>query len=105
MSTKRNRRWNDKSPVRWVVYAALVAILVAFIAGRVSQRVPGSTISEAEAAPVPRELPRKVSRFHDAEQGAMCWVTSEYSDGSGVGGISCLPDQWLAPARIEADQP
>lgn len=103
MRTEPNRRWDDVSRVRWVAYAALVAVLVAFIAGRVSGRAPGSTIASAEAAPVPSDLPRQVSRFHDASQGVTCWLASNYSNG--VGGISCLPDQWLASWRIEADQP
>jgi hypothetical protein len=71
--------------------ATLCIVLVAlatFIAGR--STAPGRvTVRQAEAA--------QIVRLHDAEQAVTCWRVV------GGDGLSCLPDQWLASARIDAE--
>lgn len=102
----RSPRIGDLPRLRYAIYALLMLLPVAFVAGRVTD--PGrSTIREAEAAPVPRALPEGIDRFHDASEAVTCWRTSGvaaggYETGSG---LSCLPDQWLASARIESATP
>lgn len=89
----------DHAPRSRLVLAVLLALLpAAFIAGRATdpQRL---TVRQMEAVPVPRELPPGLYRLHDAGEGVTCWRMD------GREGISCLPDQWLASARIEADAP
>lgn len=99
----------SRVPVGAIVAGALLVLLAAFIAGLCSgpllDGVP--TIREAEAAPVPRALPENVARFHDASEEVTCWVvhSASVTDSHYAAGVSCLPDQWLASARIETDRP
>lgn len=90
--------------IQRLAVALLFALPIVFAIGR-GTGDRGLTIREAEAAPVPSELPDHVTRFHDDSQGATCWLarTSVYTPV----GISCLPDQWLKPAQIvtEGDAP
>jgi hypothetical protein len=84
------------------VYALLLAMPVAFVAGRATD--PSRfTIRQAEAAPAPRDLPAGIVRLHDASNEVTCWLVSGRVADSGYAttGLSCLPDQWLASARIE----
>lgn len=89
----RNRRADDRPRIRFVVYALLLALPVAFVAGRVTEpsRV---TVRQAEASPVPRDLPDSIERFHDAVAGVTCWRVMKPVDGYTVS-ISCLPDAVL----------
>jgi hypothetical protein len=85
------------------VTLVFVLLVMAFVTGRVT--APGrETIREAEAAPVPSALPGNVTTFHDASNEVTCWraVQSGPQFSTQVS-ISCLPDQWLASARAEAD--
>lgn len=93
----------SRVPVGAILAGALLVLLAAFIAGRCSAPLLDgvTTIRQAEAAPVPRALPANVDRFHDASEEVTCWRLQN-ATGSG---LSCLPDQWLASARIETDRP
>lgn len=73
-------------PFRIRAMALLALLPFAFIGGCISGA------SDVDA-PVPRALPLDVKKFHDASAEVTCW------QATGSGGISCLPDQWLASAR------
>lgn len=98
----QSRRADDYAPRARIVLVALLCMLpVAFVTGRVSG--PRETVRSAEATPVPSALPMNVDRFHDASEDVTCWqLKGAY--GKPVG-LACLPDQWLASARIEVDTP
>lgn len=91
----RARRATDR-PWRPYIIAVLLLMLAALIAGRVT--APRFTVRAAEAVPSPSALPPGVATFHDTEQDVTCWIAQ------GVG-MSCLPDQWLASARLEDAAP
>lgn len=96
------RRSDDRPRARFVAYALLIMLPLAFIAGRATD--PSRlTIREAEAVPMPRELPEGVDRFHDAAAGVTCWRAWKYRVGGAgdAAGISCLPDAALEAAWIE----
>ena len=87
--------------LRSAVIVLLCALPVVFAVGRGTGN-RGLTIRQAEAAavPVPSELPQAVGRFYDTAQGVTCWLARDaYGEPAG---LSCLPDQWLAPAQIAA---
>lgn len=105
-----NREYRENTPFRratdrpWrpAIMIALMVAAAAFIAGRVTGQIGLESVREAEAKPVPSELPHNVQRWHDAANGVTCWQLGEArSQGAG---ISCLPDQWLATARLD-EQP
>lgn len=91
------RRTADR-PCRLRVMGLLILLPLVYGLGRCSGPMLDGATREANATPVPRELPLGVERFHDAAEGATCWR-------AGGPGLSCLPDQWLASARAEADAP
>lgn len=95
MSDAMHQRRATDRPLRPTVLAWAALILVVLVAAVVAGRVtaPRLTVRAVESAPVPRALPANVERFHDAEEEVTCWRPI------GSGGISCLPDQWLASAR------
>lgn len=82
--------------LKWVALVALFP--AAFMVGQMLARSGAPTVRAAEATPVPSELPPGIVRFHDAGEGVTCW------DRRG-GGLSCLPDQWLASARDDGGAP
>jgi len=88
--------------LRMVAFALLAALPLAFVFGR-GTGDRGVTIRQAEAAPVPSELPEHVERFHDAAQAATCWLVRSGGGPNYPVSLSCLPDQWLAPAQIAAE--
>jgi hypothetical protein len=92
-----NRRIGDHGGIVRAVLLFAV-LLISFIGGRATS--PGRvTIREAEATPVASELPYGIERFHDASNEVTCWTAHGYREN----GLSCLPDQWLASARINDD--
>ena len=92
------RRASDR-PWRPAIMVALVVAAAAFIAGRVTGQIGLESVRDADAKPMPSELPPHVKRWHDATNGVTCWQLGEaWSKGAG---ISCLPDQWLATARLD----
>ncbi len=100
MKATVDRRAGADRNAGWVVIAFLVLMLAAFVAGRATDP-ERFTIADAESEPVPRALPMDVRKFHDATEEVTCWL----SDRGATVGLACLPDQWLASARIEADAP
>jgi len=93
---RRTEDTHSLARLRLCVTGLVVLIPLAAFVGRMSaQDAQGQTVRQVEALPEPAALPRGVSRFHDAVEEVTCWTH--------VKGLSCLPDQWLASARIETD--
>lgn len=90
-----NRRSTDGG-LRVRVICLLALLPVAFVGGRYTGGVESGvqTVRQVEATPQPRALPAGISRFHDASEEVTCYQVS------GAPSISCLPDQWLASARV-----
>ena len=89
-----DRPWRAPfSAVAVVSLSIVLTLLAAVVAGRAT--APRFSVRDAEATPIPRVLPIGVQRFHDAQEGVTCWRVE------GSGGISCLPDQWLASAQLQ----
>jgi hypothetical protein len=93
-----NRRTTDRPRRAKVLFAIAFAAIVYFTGYATGPAVTQALHDEAQrnAHPVPRALPEGVSKFHDASEEVTCWR----EDAS----ISCLPDQWLASARVD-DRP
>lgn len=96
MSTP-NRRADDR-PRRLAVMCVFAAIVCSFVAGRLTGRSLAETVRQAEGRPSPAALPEGIDRIHDASEEVTCWIDRT------AGSLSCLPDQWLASARLD-DQP
>lgn len=81
---------------RLTALLVLLSLPIVYAIGWISG--PGQTsIRDAEAVPVPRELPIDVSRFHDATAGVTCYRIGAVVSSRAA--LSCLPDRWLLPAR------
>lgn len=96
---ERRRHSDPGARARLVVTVLLAALPVGFLLGRALG--PAGPVGEVQAAPVPMALPPGVTRFHDPGEEVTCWLLAS---SHGVGGLSCLPDAWLASARWEADE-
>ena len=80
----------------FAILAVLVSATLGGMAGaNLAAAFDRPTVRELEARPEPSALPRGLKRFHDASEGVTCWRMD------GREGISCLPDQWLASARMD----
>ncbi len=97
---RRTEDTHSLARLRLCVTGLIVLIPLAAFVGRMSaQDAQGQTVRQVEALPEPAALPADIHRFHDAVEEVTCWTFGTSTSG----GIACLPDQWLASARIETD--
>ena len=98
------RRRSSDRPLRIRVMCLLALMPVAFVLGQCLGRAGSTTVREAEATPVPRALPDGIVKFHDASDEVTCWAATRGDQVQNYAGVSCMPDAWLASARIDDAQ-
>lgn len=94
------RRADDRVSIPLMVgfFAAVLAAAAFFLGTETGPAVVAAARSDHGVRPEPHALPLDVTKFHDASEEVTCWRREG-------GGISCLPDQWLASARAQDGAP